>query len=136
MNEFIPEVLNVLTDAGWINASSYNPQSSILVMDKDFKLGYLKPKIFSYYNYKGPLVEIITTSGIFYCKPSVSLLTNGEACKAKNIKRGNLLNRFDMWSKVEKVSTGEWEGKMTSFFFGEEVYMPVKFNRDYCLLIS
>lgn len=136
MNEFIPDVLDVLTESGWINLSHYNPKAGILVMTPDFKMGYLKPKVYSDYNYSGPLVEIITDSCILYCKPSVSLLTNNIPCKAKDLRKGNLLNRFNMWTRIEKVSTGEWEGKMTSLFFGETVYIPVRYDSDYCLLIS
>ncbi len=136
MNEFIPEVLDVLTESGWINLSHYNPKAGILVMTPDFKMGYLKPKVYSDYTYSGPLVEIITDSCILYCKPSVSLLTNDIPCKAKDLRKGNLLNRFNMWTRIESVSTGEWRGKMTSLFFGETVYIPVKYDTDYCLLVS
>jgi len=136
MNEFIPHVMDVLTESGWINLSYYNPESRILVMNKEFKMGYLRPKVYSDYKYKGPLMEIITDSCTLYCKPDVSLLANDLPCKAKNLKHGNLLNRFNMWSRIEKVSMGEWEGHMTALFFGESVYIPVKYDSNYCLLIS
>lgn len=136
MNEFIPHVMDVLTESGWINLSYYNPESRILVMNKEFKMGYLRPKVYSDYKYKGPLMEIITDSCTLYCKPNVSLLTNDSPCKAKDLRRGNLLNRFSMWSRIEKVTMGEWEGNMTALFFGESVYIPVKYDSNYCLLIS
>lgn len=136
MNEFIPHVMDVLTESGWINLSYYNPESRILVMNKEFKMGYLRPKVYSDYKYKGPLMEIITDSCTLYCKPNVSLLTNDSPCKAKDLKRGNLLNRFSMWSRIERVTMGEWEGNMTALFFGESVYIPVKYDSNYCLLIS
>ena len=136
LNTFIPEVMDVLTDAGWVSLSHYNPKTSVLVMTNDFKTGYLKPKVYSDYKYQGPLVEIITDSCTLYCKPNVSLLTNGIPCQAKDLKKGVLLNRFNMWTKIESVSTGKWEGKMSSFFFGEEIYLPVKYDTDYCLSIS
>jgi hypothetical protein len=136
MNEFIPHVMDVLTESGWINLSYYNPESRILVMNKEFKMGYLRPKVYSDYKYKGPLMEIITDSCTLYCKPNVSLLTNDSPCKAKDLRRGNLLNRFNMWSRIERVTMGEWEGNMTALFFGESVYIPVKYDSNYCLLIS
>lgn len=132
---FIPDFMEVLTDFGWLELSHYNPKGSVLVIDKSFKTGFIKPREFSNYNYKGSLVEIETDSCMFYIKPSVKVLTNDQPCKAKDLKRGDLLNRYNMWSKIDKVNTGQWEGNLISLFFGEVLYLPIKFNNDYCLLI-
>ncbi len=132
---FIPDFMEVLTDSGWLELSHYNPKGSVLVLDKDFKLGYLKPKEFSNYKYKGVLIEIYTDSCLIYCKPNVSILTNEQPCKSRDIKKGNLLTRYNMWTRVESVHRGEWEGTLKSLFFGEEVYLPVRYNTDYCLLV-
>lgn len=132
---FIPGFMEVLSDAGWIELSNYNPKGSVLVLNKDFKIGYLIPKSYSNYNYRGTLMEINTESCLIYCKPSVSILVNDAKVKSRDIKKGQLLNRFNMWSKVESIHPGEWEGKLYGLFFGEEVYLPVKYNDDYCLLV-
>lgn len=132
---FIPSFMEVLTDSGWLELSHYNPKGSVLVITPKFKLGYLKPLQYSDYNYSGSLVEIETDSCTLYVKPSVSVLTNDKACKAKELQKGDLLNRFNMWSKVDKINYGQWEGKLISLFFGEELYLPVRFEKDYCLLI-
>lgn len=132
---YIPEFMEVLTDSGWLELSHYNPKGSVLVMTNQFKLGYIKPKQYSSYNYNGLLIEIETDSCFTYIKPSVSVLTNDKPCKAKDLKKGDLLNRFNMWSKIDKITPGEWNGKLFSLFFGEELYLPVRFEKDYCLLI-
>lgn len=132
---FIPDFMEVLSDVGWIELSNYNPKGSVLVMNSKFKLGYLKPKEFSNYNYTGTLLEIETDSCRLYLKPSVFILTNDKPCKGKDLHRGDLLNRYNMWSKIDTIVPGEWSGKLFSLFFGEQLYLPVRFEKDYCLLI-
>lgn len=132
---YIPSFMEVLTNDGWLPLNEYNPKGSVLVITPKFKLGYLQPKEYSNYNYKGVLLEIETDSCLTYIKPSTSVLTNDKPCKAKLLKEGDLLNRFNMWSKIDKISSGEWEGKLISLFFGEELYLPIRFENDYCLLV-
>lgn len=132
---YVPDFIEVLSDAGWIELKDYNPKGSVLVLDTKFKLGYLKPKQYSDYNYTGVLIEVETDSCTTYFKPSVSVLTNDKPCKAKELKQGDLLNRYNMWSRIDKINQGEWNGRLISLFFGEQLYLPIRFERDYCLLI-
>lgn len=135
MNNFIPEFIEVLTPDGWVSIKDYNPQSTLLVLDNNYKSGYLKPKIYSRMDYLGPLVEIETDSCKMYSKPSSQLVCNNEKLKAKQVKKGDLINRRYMWHRVENIATGEWQGGMHSLFFGESLYLPLKFEFDYWLHI-
>lgn len=132
---YIPSFMEVLTPDGWLEIQNFNPKSSVLVISPNFKTAYLKPKEYSNYFYQGVLIEIDADTSLMYVKPSVKVLTNDKPKKAKEITKGDLLNRFNMWSRVEHTTPGQWEGKLFSLFFGEELYLPVKFDNDYCLLI-
>jgi hypothetical protein len=135
MNNFIPEFIEVLTQDGWVSIKDYNPQSTLLLLDSEYKTGYLKPKVYSKMNYNGPLLEIETDTCKVYSKPSGQLLCNNVNTKAKLIKKGDLINRRFMWHRVENITTGEWQGTMYSLFFGESLFLPLKFEFDYWLHI-
>lgn len=132
---YIPSFIEILTPDGWLEIQDFNPKASVLVISPNFKTCYLKPKEFSNYNYQGTLMEIETDSCLIYIKPSVKVLTNDCPKKAKELIRGDLLNRFNMWSKIDNVTQGQWEGRLFSLFFGEELYLPIKFDNDYCLIL-
>lgn len=131
---YIPSFMEVLTNQGWLEVSHYNTENTLLVVSYDFKTLLLKPKEFSNYLYKGPLLEIDTDSCRTYIKPSVKVLSNNKICKAKELHKGDKLDRYHMFSKIEHIECGEWEGKLFSIFFGEPVYLPIKFDKDYCLI--
>lgn len=135
MNNFIPEFLEILTQEGWISLDKYNKECPILLLNKDYKTGYAKPKIFSATKYKGELIEFETDSCRVYAKPSSVFLCNDSPVKAKDAKKGDLLNRRYMWHRIEHIERGEWEGNIHSLFFGESLYLPLKFEFDYWLHI-
>jgi hypothetical protein len=69
-----------------------------------------------------------------FMKPSSKVFCNDKIMKAKEIHKGDRLNKRYMWNRIEKIDQGEWEGKLWSFFFGEDLLMPIKFEFDYWLL--
>lgn len=135
MNNFIPEFMEVLTQSGWLELTQYKKRQPLLVLNKEFKPFYIVPKIISNYNYKGPLLEIHTDSCQLFLKPNSQVLINGKSKKAKDINKQDLFSRFHLGHKVDSVSIGEWSGKLHSFFFGEELYLPIRFENDYLLMV-
>lgn len=135
MNNFIPEFMEVLTTQGWIEISKYRSEDKICLLSHNFKVGYLKPKLISQYNYNGDLLEIKLDNFTTYCKPSSKLLSNGKSVKGKDLRKGNTLDKVFMGSRIENITTGQWQGKMFELFFEYDLFMPVKFENDYCLII-
>jgi hypothetical protein len=135
MNNFIPDFLEVLTAEGWIPLNQYNKECPVLLLNRNYRTGLLKPKAYSITHYKGQLIEFETDSCKVYAKPSSAFLCNDLPTKAKDAKKGDLLNRRYMWHRIEHVERGDWEGNLTSLFFGEDLYLPLKFEFDYWLHI-
>lgn len=134
MNNFIPDFMEILTEEGWVPLNQYNSKNRVLLLNSNYRTGYLKPKVVSKRDFKGSLLELTTESMTLYLKPSSKILVNDTLVKAKDIKKGDKLNKRYVWNKVEKIDAGEWEGRLFSLFFGEDLLMPIKFEFDYCLL--
>lgn len=135
MNNFVPDFLEVLTSEGWVELKHYNKTNKILLLNHNYKTGYLKPELVSLYPYKGVLLEVETDSCMVYLKPSSQLLCDDEIKKAKDLKKGDLINKRFMWNKIEKISEGEWQGTLINLFFGMNLLMPTRFENDYWLSI-
>lgn len=135
MNNFIPEFMEVLTTEGWMELKDYKQRNPLFVLNKEFKYTYLIPKVYSKYTYNGPLLEIETESCQTFLKPNSKILIDGTPKKVKDIRKHDLLSRFYLGHRVDKVTEGIWEGNLHSLFFGEELYLPIRFEKDYCLLI-
>ena len=132
---FIPDFMGVLTESGWVELKNLNTKGTVLVIGKNFKSGFIKPKQFSSYYYKGTLTEVITDNSRCYLKPSAQILANEVPTKSKDLRKGDLINKYYMWNRIEHIEPVEWEGHLYSLFFGEQLYLPIKFSSDYCLLI-
>lgn len=135
MNNFIPDFLEVLTTEGWMELTQYKKRNPIMVLNKNLDHSYIIPKVLSSYDYKGPLLEIETETCTTFLKPSSKILVNGETKSAKDLRKNESLSRYHLGHKIESIQAGQWEGKLLSFFFGEELYLPIKFEKDYCLLV-
>lgn len=131
---YIPSFMEILTCEGWAEIDKYNNKDTVLILNPDFKIFYIRPKEFSNYHYKGELVQIESEVATFYVKPNVQLHTSCGIKKAKELIKGDLLSKYYMWNKVSSTTRGEWEGKLYSIFFGEDCLLPVKFEQDYCLI--
>lgn len=134
MNNFIPDFMEILTEEGWVQIDQYNSKNRVLLLNSNYKTGYLKPKVVSKRDFKGGLLEVTTESMKLYLKPSSKILVNDQLIKAKEIRKGDKLNKRYVWNRVERIDSGEWEGRLFSLFFGEDLLLPIKFEFDYCLL--
>lgn len=132
---FIPEFTEILTSEGWLEIGHCNFKLPILLI-REGKLLYLKPKIFSSYDYCGELIEIETERCRIFLKPSAILSVNESLKKADLIKKGDLLDKHYLYQEVVKTQKGLWEGKVYSIQFETPLLslLPIKFEHDYFLL--
>lgn len=132
---FIPEFTEILTSEGWVEIGVCNFKQPILIV-RGGKLLYLKPKVFSSYEYKGDLVQVETESCSIFLKPSTLLMVNEDLKRADLIKKGDRLDKYFLFQEVVKTHTGLWEGKVFSIKFetGLLSLLPIKFEKDYSLL--
>lgn len=132
---FIPEFTEILTSEGWIEVGHCNFKLPLLLI-RNGKLLYLKPKMFSSYDYKGDLVQIETESCSIFLKPSTTLMVNEKPKRADFIKKGDHLDKYFLHQEVVKTHTGLWEGKVFSIKFETDLLslLPIKFEQDYSLL--
>lgn len=132
---FIPEFTEILTSEGWVEIGHCNFKLPILLI-REGKLLYLKPKMFSSYEYLGELIEIETERCCIFLKPSTVLSVNETLKKAERIKKGDLLDKYYLFQEVVKIQKGLWEGKVYSIQFETPLLslLPIKFEQDYSLL--
>jgi hypothetical protein len=132
---FIPEFTEILTSEGWLEISKCNFKQPILLI-RNGKLVYLKPKLFSSYLYKGDLVQIETESCSIFLKPSTIIWVNDKPKKANLVRKGDYLDKYFLHQEVVKTHTGLWEGKVYSMQFETDLLclLPIKFEQDYSLI--
>ena len=144
-DNFIPDFIEILTDVpnvhnvesnhcGWTEVKDYFNKHRVLVLDKDLKTKWIIPKVVSKVPYNGRLIEVESDSCTMYFKPSSFVLSGDGVKKSKELDRKDNLTRRYFYQKVEKIKDGMWEGNMYALFFGEPCYLPVRFERDYCLM--
>lgn len=130
---FIPEFTEVLTSEGWVEVSKCNFKVPLLTI-LDNQASYKRPKMFSFYEYKGDLMEVETDSCVIYLKPSTILIVNESPKRIDLVKKGDLLDKHFLYQEVISVKKGEWQGKVYSIKFDIPCVMPIKFEKDYSLL--
>ena len=132
---FIPEFTEILTSEGWIEIGMCNFKQPILVIRKH-KLLYVKPKMFTSYDYRGELVEVETENCSIFLKPSALIIVNEKPKRADLLRKGDLLDKYFLHQEVVKTHTGVWEGKVFSLKFETDLLslLPIKFEQDYSLL--
>lgn len=132
---FVPEFTEILTSEGWVEIGHCNFKLPLLLI-REGKLLYLKPKMFSSYHYSGDLVEIETERCSIFLKPSTILLVNESTKRADMVRKGDLLDKYYLSQEVVKTHTGLWEGRVFSIQFETTLLslLPIKFEQDYSLL--
>lgn len=135
MNNFIPDFIEVLTTEGWLELKDYRQRNPVLVLNKELRPSYIIPRVYSKYSYQGPLIEIETETCQIFLKPSSKILVDGLSKKVKELSKKDMLSRYYLGHKIDKLTHGYWDGNVHSLFFGEELYLPIKFEKDYCLLV-
>jgi len=137
INTFIPEFIEILTEEGWIEIQHFSNKGRVLTLTPEFKIQYLAPIYYSDYKYNGPLLEIETDCFITYTKPSSFIQKEKEIDKCRNLKKGDHLRKYNLYSRIEHVLEYAWEGQLFSLSFKNKDYslLPIRFEKDYCLLV-
>ena len=73
-NNFITEFTEVLTRDGWKTIGEVKSKETLLVLDTDLGINYLKPSIIDSYDFKGSLRKIETDSETLLLRPSTQIL--------------------------------------------------------------
>jgi hypothetical protein len=145
-NNFITEFTEVLTkNDGWKQISVVGSKEFLLVMDSELKTDWLKPSVLDHYNFNGLLKRIETDSEILFLKPSTEIMIskkrhNGNtefmySTAGKELHKGDLISRKHMWHMIHSSNNVPWMGKMYRLFFGEDLFLPIRFGNDYSLLV-
>lgn len=134
-SNYITEFTEVLTrDSGWQTIGEVKNRQHLLIFDDELKLDWLMPVVIDHYWFKGIVKKIETDSEILFLKPSTEVMVKEIATPAKEISKGNLLNRKNQWQIVHSIKNEPWEGNMYRLFFGEDLILPIRFGSDYCLI--
>lgn len=79
-----------------------NFKQPVLVI-RNHKLLYVKPKIFSSYEYRGDLVEVETENCSIFLKPSALIIANEKPKRADLLRKGDLLDKYFLHQEVIKT---------------------------------
>lgn len=133
----MPDFLEILTDNGWLELSKFRMTYPIHLcrITPDQKVIKETPYQFSKYFYDGPLLEIETDHCTVYLKPSSYVITDKGSQRAEELTRGDQLVKYHMSHKIEKINHGVWKGNVCSFKFNSDNYLPIKFEKDYILIV-
>jgi len=135
-NNFITEFTQVFSrNFGWVEVTNFKENEKLLVFDEQLNISWLRPILIDSYKYEGLLTIIDTDSETNYLKPSTQIIINESAKSSKDIHKGDLITRKSQWQYTNTITKKPWKGKMYRFFFGEDMYMPISFGNDYCILV-